>query len=122
MIVVPLPGALRTSRRPPSAASRSAIPWSPEPRSAAAGSKPLPSSTTSNVSDPFDCASRDGRRGRLRVLRDVLQRLQAGEVHGRLRLLRVPADPVGFDLHGDRGLPRLRTRGRRQALSASSGG
>ena len=119
--VVPLPGALRTSSRPPSAASRSAIPWSPEPRSAASGSKPFPSSTTSNVSDPFDWASRTVAVRRVRVLRDVLQRLQAGEVHGGLRLCGVATDPVRFDLHGDRGLPGLGTQCGGETLDPRAG-
>ena len=56
--VTPAPGALRTWRRPPSAASRSAIPWSPEPRSAVVGIEPLAVVDDLEDEDPFDCASR----------------------------------------------------------------
>jgi hypothetical protein len=53
-----LPGALSISIRPPSASSRSAIPWSPEPRGAFAASKPRPSSSTSKTSSPSPARSR----------------------------------------------------------------
>ena len=49
------------------------------------------------------------RRSRARVLRDVLQRLQAAEVHGGLDLLRVPAEPARVDRDRDRRLAGLRS-------------
>src|SRR5437016_6290342 len=50
--VVPRPGCDRTSRLPPSAARRSAMFWRPAPVGVRSGSKPFPSSLTSNVSSP----------------------------------------------------------------------
>src|SRR4029453_7291514 len=44
----------------------------------------------------------DDRGRRIRVLRDVLERLERTEVHGRLDLPRVAADPVGIDRRWDR--------------------
>ena len=56
LTLVPAPGSERTVRSPWSAPSRSAIPCSPVPFALDAGSNPRPSSTTSNVRCPFDCA------------------------------------------------------------------
>src|SRR4051794_29929667 len=46
--VVPSPGADRSSSSPPTASSRSLIPWSPVPYPVELGSNPMPSSETSN--------------------------------------------------------------------------
>ena len=52
--VVPTPGDERSSIDPPSAASRSAMFVSPDPRGIVAGSNPRPSSVTANDSVPSD--------------------------------------------------------------------
>ncbi len=53
---------------------------------------------------------------RVRVLRDVLQRLEAREVDGGLRILREAPDPVGDDLDRHGRLARLRLERGEQAL------
>jgi hypothetical protein len=89
--VVPRPGSLRTSRDPSSAPSRSAIPCSPVPYPVRDGSKPLPSSRTSKRRRPSFRGEPDLRVRGVRVLRDVLERLEDREVHGRFPL------PAGSD-------------------------
>ena len=96
---------------PPSAAIRSVMPCTPVPMRAVAGSKPLPSSSTVNVRLLADPAQGHPGAGRLRVLRDVLQRLTNGEVHGGLGLLGVPSGPVRLDGDGERRLPGLGLEG-----------
>ena len=59
---------------------------------------------------------RHGGRGRGGVLRDVLHRLEAREVHGRFDILRVPGDRVGADLDRQTRLPRLRLERRDESL------
>jgi hypothetical protein len=54
--------------------------------------------------------------GRVRVVRDVLQRFEAAGVHGRLGLLVVPPDAVRLDRDGDIGFPRLPSQGLCEAL------
>lgn len=49
----------------------------------------------------------DHRPGGVRVLLDVLERFETAEVDSCFRLLRVPADAVGVNLHGDGRLARL---------------
>ncbi len=59
---------------------------------------------------------------RLRVLRDVLQRLEAAEVHGGLDVLGVAADAVAPDVDRHRRLARLRLeRGRGPCRPAAAG-
>ena len=96
---VPWPGAKRTSR---SRRSRQAgPPCSGGP--CRTGSRPRRThAVVGDREEQVACCSRgDARwRGRVRVLRDVLHRLQHGEVHGRLDVGGVAAHPVGVD--GDR--------------------
>ena len=81
----------------------------PAPRFIDATSKPLPSSMTANaMSRSSSSRTLDDDVRRLRVLLDVLQRLQHAEVHRGLDVLRVAADPVGFDRYRNRRLSRLR--------------
>ena len=102
---------------PPSAASRSAMPWRPGPCRAATGSNP-----TAVIGDLE-------RQGPVRAVRGERSPCVAlayfatfwsasrqAEVDGRFRLLRIPADPVRLDVDGDRDLPRLRLEGRGETL------
>lgn len=54
---VPRPGVLETSNDPPIAASLSWMPCKPVPSAVDAVSKPAPSSTTVNTSDPLAWSS-----------------------------------------------------------------
>ena len=58
----------------------------------------------------------DRDAARLRVLRDVVQGLEAAEVDGRLHGLRVPGDAVRVHDHGERRLSTLRLERRGQPL------
>ena len=97
---VPLPGAEVTCSEPPTASSRSCMPWMPVPGVCVCGSKPTPSSRTSKVSEPLDVRSRSSIARCLRVLRHVLHGFQHAEVHGRLRFGRIASDAVGVHAHG----------------------
>ena len=93
---------------PPRADTRSRMPWRPVPSRCADGSNPTPSSWTANRRS--SCRGQpDLHVARVRVLRDVPQRLEAAEVDGGLRLRgeagHVP--PGRLDGHRDRGLPVL---------------
>ena len=92
------------------------MPWRPVPRPAAAGSNPRPSSTTSNVSSTVGLREPDLARRRVRVLRDVVQGLEAAEVDGGLDVLPVPTDAVRLHGDGHGGLPRVGFQRGRQAL------
>ena len=100
--VVPAPGALATSNRPPSASRRSAIPEPGSRRCAAAGSKPTPSSATANTRHAVGPRERDRDARSVRVLRDVLERLEAREVDGRLHILREASEVLALDRDRDR--------------------
>ena len=106
---------------PSSAARRSAMFCRPDPFGVA-GSKPCPSSVTTKVTWRSPPSSRRTTDSGVRVLRDVLQCLEATEIDRRLDLLRVPVDVLGVDLDRDRGLGGLGPEGGTRPSSASSGG
>ncbi len=120
-IVVPLPGALRTSSRPPSAASRSVIPWIPEP--VRGGSRIEATSVVGHLEGEDAVLGSECERGarRLGVLRDVLECFETREVHGRLDLLGVATDAVREHLDGDDRPAGLRVESRREAFVREEG-
>ena len=80
---VPAPGGLSIARTPSTTARRSCSPRSPLPASGRA--PPTPSSATTHHDAAVAVAAQlDARLGRLRVARDVGQRLGHDEVRGRL--------------------------------------
>ena len=97
MVVPCRSGADRTSSRPPSAASRSAMFRWPDPSGVWRASSPAPSSDTVNRKLPFSARRRMRALDALAQFADVLQRLQAAEVHRRLGVLPEAPDPVGVE-------------------------
>ena len=95
-------------------------PW---PAVAVATSKPGPSSVTENCTQAVGLPQLDRHRCLRGVLGRVLQGLEAAEVHRRLELARVAAEPVGVDATPRAGCgwrpPAAPRPGR---LSMSSGG
>ena len=53
---------------------------------------------------------------RLRVLAEILQRLEAAEIDGTLQLARLPRDVGEFELDGDRDPAGLRAEGGGQSI------
>ena len=95
---------------------RSAIPWSPVPRDAAAGSNPRPSS----MHLEREHRRRSARDGSIACdasayLATFCSASRQREVHGGLDLLRVATDPVGLDRDRHDRLPGLGSRARPRA-------
>ncbi len=110
----PSPPARPVGRRSPGDRCRSRC---------SSGSNPTPSSRTSNRSIALAVRKDDLRLGRLGVLRDVLQGLEAREVHGRLDVLAVPFHALAMDPDRDRALaaPVLRARSPGPCRPAAAG-
>ena len=103
---VPSPGADVTISSPPSAASRSAIlQTGPVVGRRRVEAPPIVGHLEPEVAGAV--RELDPNLARLGILRRVLQRLEAGEVDGRLDVGPEPRDPVGAHRDGHRRLPRL---------------
>ncbi len=92
------------------------MPWRPLPRAGRGGVEA--DAVVPHLEDEAAVAGGqpDGGSARLGVLRDVLERLETAEVHGRLDVLPVAPDPVGLDRDRDRRLARLRGERRAEPL------
>ena len=101
--VVPAPSPERISSSPPSSATRSRIPSSPKPSLRAAGSKPRPSSRTTQLDRARRPRDLDHRALGVPVLDGVGERLLDDPVERRLELAgqRVGAALLGAELDAD---------------------